>query len=145
PDDLRKDAAFTIFYMGINLGGFFSPLVVGYLADDLFTKTVNGTIQHGYKYGFLASALGMILGQLLFNLLGNRYLGNIGKQLAIKEVKTNTQEAVGNKPLTKKEKDHTLAIIILTCFVVFFWAGFEQAGSSLTLYTDKFVDKSLFG
>ena len=39
----------------------------------------------------------------------------------------------------------TAAILILTCFVVFFWAGFEQAGSSLTLYTDKFVDRTIGG
>ncbi|MGQ0418224.1 POT-type proton-dependent oligopeptide transporter, partial [Bacillus sp. HC-TM] len=48
-------------------------------------------------------------------------------------------------PLTKQEKNRTWAIVILTCFVVFFWAGFEQAGSSLTLYTDKFVDRTIFG
>ena len=49
------------------------------------------------------------------------------------------------KPLTTQEKKRTAAILILTCFVVFFWAGFEQAGSSLTLYTDKFVDRTIGG
>lgn len=47
--------------------------------------------------------------------------------------------------LTKKEKQRTAVIIILACFVVFFWAGFEQAGSSLTLYTENFVDRGAFG
>ena len=60
-------------------------------------------------------------------------------------VKTKNQPAVEKKPLTKQEKNRTWAIVILTCFVVFFWAGFEQAGSSLTLYTDKFVDRTIFG
>ena len=54
------------------------------------------------------------------------------------------EPSVGDTPLTK-EKQRTAVIVILTCFVVFFWAGFEQAGSSLTLYTNKFVDRSVFG
>ena len=57
---------------------------------------------------------------------------------------TDGQPSVGDTPLTK-EKQRTAVIVILTCFVVFFWAGFEQAGSSLTLYTNKFVDRSVFG
>lgn len=144
PGDRRKDAAFTIFYMGINLGAFIAPLVIGFLAEDLFVTTVNGTIQYGYKFGFLASAIGMIFGQLLFNLLGKRYLGDIGTKVAKKD-SSKSHVSGSDAPLTKKEKNHTIAIVILTCFVIFFWAGFEQAGSSLTLYTNSFVDKSLFG
>lgn len=144
PGDRRKDAAFTIFYMGINLGAFIAPLVIGFLAEDLFVTTVNGTIQYGYKFGFLASAIGMIFGQLLFNLLGKRYLGDIGTKVAKKDF-SKSHASGSDAPLTKKEKNHTIAIVILTCFVIFFWAGFEQAGSSLTLYTNSFVDKSLFG
>jgi POT family proton-dependent oligopeptide transporter len=142
-NDKRRDAAFTIFYMGINLGAFFAPLVCGFLAEDFFKTTVNGVVQYGFRYGFLAAAIGMIIGQILFNTLGNRFLGDIGKKAPGAPSKTN-----GNKhtaPLTKKEKQRTAVIVILTCFVVFFWAGFEQAGSSLTLYTDKFVNRQVFG
>ncbi|WP_026692561.1 peptide MFS transporter [Peribacillus kribbensis] len=146
PDDARKDAAFTIFYMGINLGAFISPLLIGYFADDLFAyKTANGTLVHAYNYGFLVSAIGMIIGQILFNVLGNRYLGNIGKTVVAKDKTAAGQSAAADKPLTKKEKQRTTVIVILTAFVVFFWAGFEQAGSSLTIYTDKFIDRSVFG
>ncbi len=144
PNDARRDAAFTIFYMGINLGAFFAPLVTGFLAEDYFKTTVNGVVQYGYKYGFLAAAIGMIIGQLLFNTLGNRYLGDIGKKPIRTQKKEKPDTAVAG-PLTKKEKQRTLVILILAAFVVFFWAGFEQAGSSLTLYTDKFVDRTLFG
>jgi proton-dependent oligopeptide transporter, POT family len=143
PNDRRRDGAFTIFYMGINIGAFFAPLVVGFLADNLFATKIDGIIQHGYKYGFLAASIGMIVGQLLFNLLGNRYLGDIGKKPTGKPV--TSQGIVEKKPLTKKEKQRTTVIFILAAFVVFFWAGFEQAGGSLTLYTDKFVDRQLFG
>lgn len=142
--DKRKDAAFTIFYMGINIGGFFAPLVCGYLAEDLFRTTVDGVVQYGFRYGFLAAAIGMVVGQVLFNALGNRYLGDIGKKPVGKSPDPG-EAAAANAPLTSKEKQRTAVIIIITCFVVFFWAGFEQAGSSLTLYTDNFVDKQLFG
>jgi POT family proton-dependent oligopeptide transporter len=144
-NDIRKDAAFTIFYMGINVGAFFAPLVCGFLAEDYFKTTVDGVVHYGYRYGFLAASIGMIIGQILFNALGNRYLGNIGKKPVGKPAKTNTNTVAKNAPLTKKEKQRTAVIVILTCFVVFFWAGFEQAGSSLTLYTNTFVDKHVLG
>ncbi len=144
PTDRRRDAAFTIFYMGINIGAFFAPLVCGFLAEDYFKTTVNGVVHYGFKYGFLAASIGMIIGQLIFNLFGNRYLGEIGKKPVGKPAATTA--VVNHKtPLTKKEKQRTAVILILACFIVFFWAGFEQAGSSLTLYTDKFVDKSIGG
>ncbi|KYQ86783.1 MFS transporter [Thermoactinomyces sp. AS95] len=140
--DKRRDAAFTIFYMGINLGALFAPLICGFLAEDFFKTTVNGVVQYGFKYAFLAAAIGMIAGQLAFNLLGKRYLGDIGMKPAGKKTAANPK---ANEPLTKKEKQRTLAIILITCFVVFFWAGFEQAGSSMTLYTRDFIDRTLFG
>ncbi|MED3215618.1 peptide MFS transporter [Bacillus thuringiensis] len=120
-NDSRRDSAFTIFYMGINVGAFFAPLICG----------------------FLAACIGMIIGQIVFNLLAPRYLGKAGTTVVGK--KSKNQPVVEKKPLTKQEKNRTWAIVILTCFVVFFWAGFEQAGSSLTLYTNKFVDRTIFG
>jgi POT family proton-dependent oligopeptide transporter len=65
-DDKRVDAAFTIFYMGINLGAFFSPLICGALGD-----TGNPA---DFKWGFLAACVGMIVSTLLFAWLKNHYL-----------------------------------------------------------------------
>ncbi|WP_175988538.1 peptide MFS transporter [Bacillus sp. Marseille-Q1617] len=143
-NDKRKDAAFTIFYMGINLGAFFAPLIAGFLAEDLFLRPLDdGTMHYGFKWAFLASSLGMITGQLIFSLFSKRYLGKVGlkpnKQLA---EESNENQSV---PLSGKEKQRTRAILILACFVVFFWAGFEQAGSSFTLYTKNFIDREIFG
>ena len=143
-NESRRDAGFTIFYMGINLGAFFAPLLIGFLSEDLFASTVNGVMHYGFRYGFLVSAIGMIIGQVIFNLLANKYLGDIGKRPATIEV-ADGKEIKNNKPLTRGEKQRTWVIIIITCFVVFFWAGFEQAGSSLTLYTKDFVDREVFG
>lgn len=142
--DPRRDSAFTIFYMGINLGALFAPLVCGFLAEDLFRTVVNGVETFGFRYGFLAAGIGMVIGQILFNVLGDRYLGDLGKKPNVQMVKADKTK-VSDAPLTKQEKSRTWAIIIITCFVVFFWAGFEQAGTSMTLYTNKFVDREVFG
>lgn len=64
--DPRRDGGFTIFYMGINLGAFFSPLVCGTLGE-----------MFGWKYGFIAAGVGMIIGQIIFN-LGDKHYGTAG-------------------------------------------------------------------
>jgi proton-dependent oligopeptide transporter, POT family len=145
--DSRRDSAFTIFYMGINLGAFLAPLICGYFAEDLFSKKIiqpDGTIkivEYAFQYGFLAAGIGMVLGQLIFNLLAPKYLGDIGCQPAHK-LEGNTIE---NKPLSKAEKDRVTVILVLACFMVFFWAGFEQAGSSMSLYTDRYINRVVGG
>lgn len=64
--DNRRDAGFTIFYMGINLGAFFSPIVCGTLGEQV-----------GWHYGFSAAGVGMVVGLLVF-LWGQRYYGDVG-------------------------------------------------------------------
>ncbi|WFD11668.1 peptide MFS transporter [Tepidibacter hydrothermalis] len=143
PDgDKRRDAAFTIFYMGINVGAFLAPLICGTLAESTFAiREGNMIVQYGFKYGFLAAAIGMVLGQIVFNLLANKYLGDIGKApVGIKD--KNNKEKI-DRPLTKKEKERTTVIFILATFVVVFWAGFEQAGSSLTIYTQDYINRNI--
>lgn len=146
--DDRRDSAFSIFYMGINLGAFLAPLVIGTLAEEWFAvKDASGAIiSYGFKYGFLASAIGMLLGQVIFNVYAKRYLDEIGLKPAGAENKTTDGEVrKADEPLSKVEKQRITVIFILTFFVIFFWAGFEQAGSSLTLYTDKYINRDLFG
>lgn len=143
--DPLRDAAFTIFYMGINLGAFIAPLVCGYLAEDLFAvKSATGeVISYGFRYGFMAAGIGMLTGQLVFNLLSKRYLGDVG--LYPEGQSADNKQSGVKEPLTKEETDRMAVIFIITLFVVFFWAGFEQAGSSLTLYTDKFINREVAG
>lgn len=144
--DNRKDAAFTIFYMGINLGAFLAPLVCGFLAEDYFAvKDAQGVVKtYGFNYGFLAAGIGMVLGQLMFNTLGQKYLGDLGKEPGAKVQKAKAAaEGTVDPPLTKEEKDRLRVIIIMMLFNIFFWAGFEQAGSSISLYTDRFIDRGI--
>ena len=134
-DDMSKrDAGYTIFYMGINLGALFSPLVCGTLA-----------VQYGYKYGFMAAGVGMLIGLLTYKLGEKKFLGASGMPFLKGDRATehiqdeHLSSRVGNCPpqeLTQKEKTRMLALFLLMFFVISFWIAFEQAGSSLTLFAE---------
>lgn len=164
--DSRRDSAFSIFYMGINLGALIAPLIIGLLTDNIFsTKDAAGNIvSYGYRYGFLAAGVGMLIGQVLFNSLAKKYLGNLGLRPGHPSLETIKDTAIldqrnpaliegedavkgGGAEIVdpKAEKQRIGVIFIFFCFAVFFWAGFEQAGSSISLYTDKFIDRHFFG
>ncbi len=67
PDDGRRDSGFTIFYMGINLGAFMSPLIAGTLGQKV-----------GWHWGFGSAAVGMILGLIFYQILRPKYLAGVG-------------------------------------------------------------------
>ena len=133
-NDSRKDSAFTIFYMGINLGALLSPLIVGGLGD-----TGNPA---DYMYGFLAAGVGMIIGLIIFIWSKNKYLvtpeGESVGSLPYQDI--NCKDNF-NEKLTKTEKDRTAVIAILSFFSIFFFVAFEQSGVSLTLLAEQHVDK----
>ncbi len=166
-NDKRRDSAFTIFYMGINLGALIAPLVVGLLGD-----TGNPA---DFRYGFLAAGLGMIVGLGIFVIAKNKYLVTPeGESVGIKPVHNlfeNPQEIIidergalnepntnneintvkgpnneknnGHPPLTSIEKQRIGVIFILSFFVIFFWTAFEQAGVSLTFFAQQNVDRMI--
>ncbi len=129
--DHRRDGAFTIFYMGINLGAFLAPITVGVLGE-----TVN------WHYGFILAGCGMLVGLALQLTLANKYLGDIGVEPSAKRTKG---EQKAHAPLTSDEIDRMKVILIMSMFSVIFWAGFEQAGGLFTIYASDFTDRTLFG
>ncbi len=172
-NDRRIDSAFTIFYMGINLGAFFSPLVCGSM---------------DFKWGFLAACVGMLLGLVTFVLYQKKYLiTEEGKEigLAVKKLDAKSIGAIvgsiaiiffmlnfkqmfksdidiisyfiygamvlmpiiifSDKSLTKIETQRILVIFVLVFFVIFFWGAFEQAGASLTLFAERQTHRTIFG
>ena len=150
--DKRLDSAFSIFYMGINLGAFLAPLITGFLTDNIFaTHGVDAQgkeiiLSYGYRYGFLAAAIGMLIGELIFIFFAQKYLGDLGLQpKGGKKKIQELSEAEVQKPLTKEEKERIAVIFIYFFFAIFFFAGFEQAGSSLTLYTDNYINRTVMG
>jgi POT family proton-dependent oligopeptide transporter len=131
--DPRRDAGFTIFYMGINMGGFLGPLVCGWLA-----------VKYGWSYGFAAAGVGMVLGLITFVLLRKKYLGEVG-MTPMGLTKNAAGAAVADVPLTRQEKGKVLAIVIVVLFVAYFWLAFEQTGSSLNVFGQQKVNRAVGG
>jgi proton-dependent oligopeptide transporter, POT family len=177
-DDPRRDAGFTIFYMGINLGAFAATLLCGYLGET-----------YGWRYGFGAAGIGMVIGLATF-LHGQRHLHGLAEPpdserlrrlsplgisvewtiygcalLAVFAAWRMLQfhGAVGHTlnllslavlaglgwfivvKCNPVERSRMLVLLVLTMSSVVFWALFEQAGASMTLYADRVLDRTFFG
>ncbi len=176
--DPRRDAGFTIFYMGINIGAFSATLLCGYLGET-----------YGWRYGFGVAGIGMVIGLLTF-LRGQKHLHGLaepGDSAVLKQ-----KSPIGlNKELTiylcgllgvvvawkmlqfhgavgltlnllsvavlaglswfimvkcdPVERSRMLVLVILTLSTVVFWALFEQASASMTLYADRVLDRNILG
>jgi POT family proton-dependent oligopeptide transporter len=94
PDDKRRDAGFSIFYMGINLGAFISPFVTGFLAQSDSFKGVITKMglnpAHSWHWGFAAAGIGMTFGVIQY-VLGGKRLHDAG----LRPEKTVTAKASG--------------------------------------------------
>ena len=165
--DIRRDSAYTIFYMGINLGAAIGSLLCGYIGET-----------YGWGYGFGLAGIGMLAGLLVF-MWGKPLL--LGRGEPPKPLAKNTewtmygigivmvglcwaaiqfQDVVGYflggfggalvlyvlftavTKLAPEERDRIFAAMFLILTSIVFWALFEQAGSSLNLFTDRHVDRA---
>ncbi|MGO3127344.1 MAG: peptide MFS transporter [Luteimonas sp.] len=175
--DIRRDPAYTIFYMGINLGAAMGSALAGYLG-----------MNYGWAWGFGAAGVGMLLGLIVF-VLGKPLLMGRGESksperlaapvmgvrfewllylLGIASVGVvwfliQYQKLVGGLlmgtgallmgyvlwtavfKLEREARHRIFAALILIVGSILFWALFEQAGASLNLYTDRSVDRHIFG
>ena len=180
----RRDAGFSIFYMGINVGAFVAPLVCGYLGE-----TIN------WHFGFAAAGIGMVLGLIQYR-LGYGHLQQAG--LYRDEARARRSEAVrkgllgvgivvaiaaalafatrtGMIGLTLEQAAQATGVLIFAVAIIFFgstlafggldlaekkrvvvifllfigaalfWAGFEQAGSSMNLFADRLTNRNVVG
>ncbi|HAZ07709.1 MAG TPA: MFS transporter [Elusimicrobia bacterium] len=126
--DHRRDSAFTIFYMGINLGAMFSPLVCGTLGQKV-----------GWHWGFGAAGVGMIIGLCVYY-FGKHLLppDRIMKKAAAHE------EAVDHA-ITPTEWKAIGALVFLCMVNIVFWAVYEQQGNTLQLWADQNTRWRFFG
>jgi len=165
--DVRRDPAYTIFYMGINVGAATASIICGYLGQT-----------YGWQYGFGLAGIGMLLGLVIFvlgkplllgkgepkdpaKIAGGKEWGIYGAGLAMVALcwlAIQYQEMVGYvlgafggglvlyvlytavSKLPSEERDRIFAAMFLILTSIVFWALFEQAGSSLNLFTDRHVD-----
>ena len=134
----KKDAAYTIFYMGINAGAFLGILLCGYIGEKV-----------AWSYGFGLAGVFMLFGMLQFA-FAQKIFGNIG--LAPNRDKSNEEVL----PLTKEEiaerdqpahitRDRIIVISVFAFFTIFFWMAFEQAGGSMTIFANDYTNRVLSG
>jgi len=163
--DIRRDAAYTIFYMGVNVGAALGTILVGYLGETI-----------GWSYGFGLAGIGMVVGLLIF-VAGRPALKGRGEApqpltqsreftfygvglaaVAVIWMLIQYQAVIQNLlivtglamlgytlyeafKLPKEPRERIFAMLFLIALNPLFWGLFEQAGGSLNLYTDRFVDK----
>ncbi|RYZ91867.1 MAG: MFS transporter [Proteobacteria bacterium] len=137
--DVRKDAAYTIFYMGINAGAFLAPLVCGYLGEKV-----------DFKWGFLCAGIGMLIGLVIFYYTKDKYVvGPDGKQLGTKPNKSEDSD-IGDASLSTQQLTILIGGIAAAFSLLYFVAGVDVWGSMiygmtliapLTIITDKSLTK----
>ncbi|HZC57471.1 MAG TPA: peptide MFS transporter [Xanthobacteraceae bacterium] len=126
PGDHRRDRAYSIFYVGINLGAFLAPLVCGTLGE-----------RAGWHYGFAAAGVGMCIGLCIYlYALPTLPPDELDKSVAIKR-----------RPLGGDEWRAVIALLVLFLPNTLFWATYEQMGNTTILWIDTNVDRTvdLFG
>ena len=164
--DVRRDGAYTIFYMGINLGAAIGTILVGYLGQTI-----------GWGYGFGLAGLGMLAGLVVF-VLGQgapaarerrlrpfakskecafyavgigavaviwalvQYQDVIQSLLVISGIALLGYVLYESFKLDKEPRERMFAILFLIALNPLFWGLFEQAGGSMNLFTDRFVDRA---
>ena len=132
PADARRDAGFSIFYVGINVGAFVAPLVVGTLGQKV-----------NWHVGFACAGVGMIIGLIQY-VAGKPRLMPALERLG----QTDTHAARSAGPWWRFQRDEwgrVAAIAVLFVFSSIFWGAFEQASSSLNLFADRLTRNTAFG
>ena len=135
----KKDGAFTIFYMGVNAGAFLGILLCGYIGESV-----------GWHFGFGLAGIFMFLGMIQF-WLAQKIFGKIGLSPsetvnyvdAISDA--DEQEFKTEVVPAKVQRDRYIVVGILAFFTIFFWAAFEQAGGSMTIFASDYTDRVLEG
>ncbi len=128
PGDHRRDRAYSIFYVGINVGAFLAPLICGTLGEEA-----------GWHYGFAAAGVGMLIGLSIY-----LYAMPL---LPPGELQMTKAAHVERRPLDRDEWRAVIALLVLFVPNTLFWATYEQQGNTITLWADANTDRviNLFG
>ena len=137
PGDHRRDAGFSIFYMGINVGAMIGPLIAGYLAQRV-----------DWHLGFACAGVGMAIGLAQY-VIGRPHLFGALERLS---ARTHDSVAMAAAPATEGSRGFSAdewkrigMIVILVAAATLFWGAYEQAGSTLTLFADRYTRLDVFG
>ncbi len=124
PGDHRCDRAYSIFYVGINIGAFLAPLVCGTLGEEF-----------GWHYGFAAAGIGMTIALLI-------YL-SAAPVLPPDEIRKGKAAEESNKPVDRNERRAILAWIAPFLPAALFWATYEQQGNTIALWAAEHTSRSI--
>jgi POT family proton-dependent oligopeptide transporter len=127
PGDPRRDRAYSIFYVGINLGAFLAPLVCGTLGEGV-----------GWHYGFAAAGVGMVIGLCIY-----LYALPLLPTDEMHKVQAAQGGQSARKPPDASERRAVLALLALFVPNTLFWAAYEQMGNTIILWADAYTDRSL--
>jgi proton-dependent oligopeptide transporter, POT family len=129
PGDPRRDRAYSIFYVGINVGAFLAPYVCGTLGEKV-----------SWDYGFAAAGIGMLIALTIY-LAGASHLPP--DPLFVERAARKAHAPNVGKPLTADEWRSVAALIILFLPVSLFWATYEQQGNTIALWIDTDTDRTI--
>jgi POT family proton-dependent oligopeptide transporter len=137
-EDERRDAGFSIFYMGINLGATLGPFIAGYLAQKV-----------DWHLGFACAGVGMTLGLIQY-VVGRKRLAPAIERLARRPTPAAVVAAApaptgGFLGFTGAEWRRVAAMGVFFVFAAVFWGAYEQAGSSLNLFGDRYTTLKILG
>jgi proton-dependent oligopeptide transporter, POT family len=124
PDDARRQGGYTVFYMGINIGAALSALIGGYLAQ-----------RHGWGYGFMAAAVGMAIGVVVF-MAGWRWLPPVAPP-APEPARAAWTDARARRRIQ--------VILLMSMVAICFYLGYEQAAGVMTLFVRDHVTPNFLG
>jgi POT family proton-dependent oligopeptide transporter len=124
--DPRRDRAYSIFYVGINLGAFLAPLICGTLGEDV-----------GWHYGFGAAGVGMTVGLLIYLYALNSH------SLPMDEYHRSKAMGEYRGPLDRIERRAVIALLLLFLPNTLFWATYEQQGNTIALWADDYTDRTI--
>ena len=142
PQDARRDAGFSIFYMGINLGAFLGPIIAGWLAQRV-----------DWHMGFACAGVGMALGVVQY-VLGRERLrpawegapsGRPAATPAGSAAVVAPAEGRAVLGFTRVEWARMGAVVVFFLFAALFWGAYEQAASTLSLFADRHTDRHVLG
>jgi proton-dependent oligopeptide transporter, POT family len=128
PGDRRRDRAYSIFYVGINVGAFLAPLICGTLGEKA-----------GWHYGFAAAGVGMLIGLFIY-----LYAMPL---LPPDELEKARAAHIEKRPLSRDDWRGVAVILALFIPTALFWATYEQGGNTIVLWADANTDRiiDLFG
>jgi proton-dependent oligopeptide transporter, POT family len=124
PDDARRVRAYSIYYVGINIGAFLAPLVCGTLGAEA-----------GWHYGFAAAGVGMLIATAIY-LMGMRHLPP-------DELHRQKAAPVAAVPLDVRERRAIVGLLCIFTLVTLFWATYDQQSNTLLLWTEDLTERHI--